>query len=338
MLPNLPFYRQLPQVVTVPLYTKQKVAAQKGYYRLRFMTMRLARDIIGTRLYVPAMHFNFIHANGTQQEVVVSPSGYPNASGGGLTNIDIQPKVVSPIFPFNEQQLMLRVGLFAVSAKDLAKEMLDLLSKLTAPAQNPQWLAALGIADSLRQSVNAIFDVDTENGARLAVAWEGELGTTKTLYQTYYVVMPAGPAIDPAKLTFSGGKLFHDGRVLENRTYMVFAVEVTDKYTAWRTLPDIEPAFKAWNSARGNRNLSTEQYNQTVSALTAAIRNSPTLLPDDAERIIMEELVPLLKRGAEADAALYRSMEEAASRGGEVAPEGPTAEDMFHDLDATPQG
>jgi hypothetical protein len=55
-LPNLPFYRQLPQMKPLIWSGGNTIQPGKGYVYLRFRAKRLGRDVVGTSVRVPPLH------------------------------------------------------------------------------------------------------------------------------------------------------------------------------------------------------------------------------------------------------------------------------------------
>ena len=305
-IPDLPFYRQSKPMNVVRLPTSRAIRSDRGYFRVRFIDMRLARDWVATSILAPALHavFELEQSLGGSYEVVIGATVPPNAKGGDLRRTYIAPQALTPVLPYDGRKTDAQLGLFSVPVKDLAAEMLDLLGVLASTTQRADLIIALGITDMLRRGINALFGLD---GVTMLLSWQGEIGGIEKIQQEYTIVTPSRPPLDKRKLAVTDGRLYLDGKMIDHVNYMVFAVEVSDRRTDWRTLPEIKQHFDAWNNARSIYNLPAEDYNRCVTRLLGALRTSPNIIPIDAERIVKEEIRPLLEMGNEVQESLFRS-------------------------------
>lgn len=305
-LPNLPFYKQSNQLDVLTIPTNISIEPNKGYFRIKFVDMRLARDFIVGTVFIPAVHamFNLERLQEKVCEVVISPEFPTDLKKGDVRKAFISPHAITPVVPYDGRKFEGQIGLFAIPEKELVSEVLELFRILTAPIQRPEIVAALGLTSILRNGVNRLFSLDE---AKLILSWKGEIAQSLKLSQQYILVAQSGAIVDKNKVQIIDNKVLYDGRPLERVDYFLFSVEVKTRRDDWHTLPEIKPNYDAWNRMRGLFNPSIEEYNRTAENLMAAIRSSPNLCIRDAERIIEKELIPMLKNSQKYQSALFRT-------------------------------
>lgn len=305
-LPDLPFYHQFKPMNTLNLHTNFAIQADHGYFRVRFVDMRLARDVVGATILAPVLHaiFNIKLPPTDLHEVLIGAKPFQDTKGKNLHRVYIAPQAITPIVPYKGNKIDTQLGLFSIPSRDLASEMLDLLGLLAGTAQRPDIVAAFGVANAVRRGINALLGL---NGANLLLGWQGEIGNGEQVQQEYIVVTPSGTPLEKHRVSIFDRRLLYDSRPVDQISYIVFAIEVSNRRSDWRHLPEVKKYFDAWNDARSVYNLPAQKYNQAVTELLRALRTSPNIVPADAERIVRDEIQPLLVLGNDVQSSLFRA-------------------------------
>jgi hypothetical protein len=113
------------------------------------------------------------------------------------------------------------------------------------------------------------------------------------------LITPPGVSLDRNKICYRNNELFYDGRPLELTDYLLCSVEITDHDATWQALPEIKLLWDTWNRVRSKYPINKDEYNQASCELVAALRTSPNIITDDADRIIAKEIIPTMKQGQE---------------------------------------
>lgn len=303
---DIPFYRQFPKLKNIRLSTKKSIKVNQGYFRIRFVEMRLGRDLVGTKIFTPVLHslmLNNLLPNG-KNEVIISAK-IPQAEtkdGGDNTKILLGTELLCSAIPFNGQNANLWIGLFSVPVKDLAGEMIGLLSTLLNPLQNRNLTTALGITQVLSDSINALFGL---SDTKLLFGWQGNISLLDAIKQEYIIITQPDANLDPSKFSILKDKLLYDGKEPNHMSYFVFCIEVSNHRRDWYTLDEIKVEYNQWNQARSLYAKNPDEYNQVTSNLLNALRSSPNIVPLDAELIIRDEILPLMKMGDQVQASLF---------------------------------
>ncbi len=305
-LPNLPFYKQTPPMDAITLSTSLSIRPNRGYFQIRFVDMRLARDfIVGTSL-VPTLHAIFeIERLTSLNEVIIGPELAQDSKKGDNRRVYIAPQMLTPIIPNDGRKIKGQLGLFSVPDRDLISEMLGFLKAFTNPKLSPELTAAFEISDMVRQGINALLMLDD---TKMTLGWKGEIENEEELRQQYIIITsPSSEMVDKSKIKIINGRLHYDGQTLDKINYLVFAVMVANKRHDWHILPEIRPFYDEWNRMRSLHNPPMQEYNDSLSKLLTSLRNSHNIVAYDAERIAKEEISPLLKLGDAAQNALFRT-------------------------------
>jgi hypothetical protein len=296
----------------IPPGTKT-VGARDGYFRIRYIDMRLGKDFQLTSNSLAALHMHFKGLN----DSVIGVMPPPNAPRSDLRRVAVAARIVTPITVYQGDNIDAELALHSVPFRDLAADLLNVLGGVAALIQQPQFAASAAIADVLRQGVNSLIGLDQ---AKLVLGWQGSLGGGQTLQQKYIVVAAPEAKIDKTQLSIREGRLYHAGSPLDNVDYFVFAVEVSQWRPDWQTLPEIQPLWNQWLDILYDSDPRADEMKRAVSALRKALNKSASITPLQARQIEEKELLPRLRRG---DQDSFRSGDSPRS----IDRKGPTARD-----------
>lgn len=300
-LPNLPFYSQSTAMNVYRHAVNHTISPNRGYFRFRFISMRLGRDFVFGATLVPTIHAYYSDGTEILGEVVWGPEIEKGNEKNDNRRVFLEARAISPLFPFDGRDIDAQIGLFSIPDKDLISEVLGFLNILTSPFQSPNLIAALGVTEAVRKGVNRLLSID---GAKLVFGWKGSVEGRKVLSQEYIVITPEKGLLS-GRLKLVGGQLFRDDKMVENVDYLIFALEVKNHRDDWHRLPEIQPYYEKWNLLRSVFPRQVNEYNEAVGQLLGAIRTSQNIVKFDAERIIKEEILSLLQMGDEIQNPLF---------------------------------
>lgn len=309
-LPNIPFYKQNDLVASCSAHSNRKILSGSGYLRLKLLDMRLGRDWVFTKTYVPSFHV--LVSGKSDFELLVDPfmPGGSGTSSIDARTVDISSHYVTPYIPYYGNRFDAYLGLFAVPDKDLAHDMLRFLTDVSSALLLSNITTSLMFTDLVKRGVGALLGL---NGTKQKIAWRGQIGGTAELAQTVYVVAPPELTKRAKDLTLGKDlKLRLNGNRIANIDYFVFAVTVSNDHDEWKVYPDIKPYYDAWRIAAFQRRDNESDrltYNLFLENLVNALYKS-SLLVETHVNAIIDQLSHTLSDVEDMSGKLYRGEED----------------------------
>jgi len=223
--------------------------------------------------------------------VVTSPDILRSADAANLAKVIQLNQVLLDRVPYRGGRLKIEVGLFAEKSADLARPMVDVVSKVAGAAGVAFVSAAQPFMEPLRYAVDVLSGVP--GAFTLLVAVGGSLDPVKHQYMA--VIGTSRDKVDPAtlKLRPGGFELVKaDGANFTDAPYMVLSVEATRTKPDWTRIPELLAANKRvkdalTQSSAPNRYLAAQE---AMGHFRLTVLTSPDLVFDDAMAIVKKAL------------------------------------------------
>jgi hypothetical protein len=260
----------------------------KHYVRVWLRSARITQVRRWSRKFHATVHGQFVYTDrlAGKQEVmcVVAPDKtFDEMDSKHLDRfIVVNQPLLGPI-PYRGE-LAMDVALFSVSAADLAKPYLDLLTELTNSAS----VAFLGqvkpFVEPLRRGTEALLGDDDQ--AQLEIG----LSRTETNLRIGNILVARAPkgSIDASALHID----HHDLRLLDannkpvtNFPYLILGVEATRERADYAAIPEIQSGWAAVRQAAAEGQTDA-QVRERFNALRRAIWFSSDLIQTDKRRIV----------------------------------------------------
>jgi hypothetical protein len=224
------------------------------------------------------------HRSGDSAEfnVVVTPNALKNVDASGVNEvIQLNQRLVGPV-PYVGGDLELEVGLFSVTASNLAAPYLSLLESLSKTAGVSYVSAALPFAKPILEGMKLLTGGDKD--AALEIGFSTAFAQPQLGYVVAIRAQKGSIPVDTLSVDPTDFRLLQDGEPLTNFPYILVEVSASPDRSDWHQIPELATGYKRIQEEyRAGRDTAT---NDALTMFRRIALTCNDLLEDDARRLV----------------------------------------------------